>query len=68
MRRRNLKPDTRYRWNDPDLPVYFLRRWWSAEEYQKACQYALENDKGYIDYKDDPSYNWNRKNKNANND
>src|ERR1700761_4241990 len=52
------KPDTRYRWNDPDLPVWFLGRWWTAEEYQKACQHEIEFNKCYIHYTKDKSYDW----------
>lgn len=58
MRRRRIIPDNRYRWNDPDLPVWFSGRWWKAEDYQKLCQREIENNRYYLDYKNDPSYNW----------
>lgn len=63
MPRRIRQPDTRPRWND-DLEIKWLGRWYSAEEWQRLCAQSMQQTlDGTINWKDDPSYNWNRRNK-----
>lgn len=62
MVRKASKPDKRPKWNDPDLPVYFSGKWYSAEEYRLLCAktIALPN-RAEPHYKNDPTYNLRRK-------
>lgn len=57
--RRRIKPDTRPRWNNPNLKILYAGKWHTAEEYQKLCVAAFEWQKNW----NEPSYWWNRKGK-----
>lgn len=48
--RRKPKPDTRPRWNDPNLKIYYGKREYTADEWQIMC----------AAYKNDPTYNLKR--------
>lgn len=60
MAKRVLKPDTRPRWNDPDLKVLYRGKYYTAEEYQILCQHAMIFDMS-PSYKSDVTYNLKRK-------
>lgn len=59
MLRSKLKPDMRPHWND-DLTIIYLGREYTADEWQQMC---AENLDSQTYYKNDPTYNLNRKNK-----
>ena len=63
MRRKRLLPDTRPKWNDPDLTCYFAWDEIPAEIKHKLSIQIMEQEfvSNYPHWTDDPSYNWRRK-------
>ncbi len=58
MRKFKSKPDTRPRWNDPNLPIYFSGKWYSADEWQKLCAHTMSlPSRAEPHYTKDPTYN-----------
>ena len=57
--RRKLKPDTRPRWNDPNLKIRFRGKEYTAEEWSKECENALYD--FLPNWRDDKTYDLKRK-------
>lgn len=60
MPRHKLKPDTRLRWNDPDLTVWYGGRERTADEYQELCQKEMDACARFpqlMDWRQDKTYN-----------
>lgn len=53
-------PDTRPRWNDPNLKVLYRGRYYSDEEYKALCERAIATDMT-PNWKQDKTYNLKRK-------
>ena len=66
MRRKRLPPDTRPKWDDPDLPVLYYGKEMLPSDLSSLCSWRVNTPtERNPDWHNDPAYHWRKKPQNT---